>query len=257
MLARAFLRLCTLEALRPSALLAGDTGLPDYWPTLAGKYVSDSRIDPIDDDINGDERRPLIGVYTEAASLTRSRNPARCFMSARSISCSRFRWSAKFRRGHREPIIDYADTDAATEAQLDALEDQIFWCLHYSPTATVSANGQACRLMNGFEPHRSGEEAIKLARRTVRVPVKVKEACYVADPVGVPADLDRLAAEPEGDRRSTRAVNLSARSRARPGAHGLGDAASSCRSARPWPARRAATRRRRHRADRRDVQLAR
>jgi hypothetical protein len=146
--------------------------MPDYWPTLAGKYVSDSRIDPIDDDIKSDERRPLIGSIPRMGISPRSRKPARCFTRASSISCLRFPWWRNSPvDGGAEPIIDFADTDAATEAQLDALEDQIFWCLHYSPTGNLFR--QMAKLP--FDewtstPHRSGEEAIKLARRTMRMP---------------------------------------------------------------------------------------
>lgn len=194
MLARAFLRLCTLEALRPSALLAGDTGLPDYWPTLAGKYVSDSRIDPVDDDIKSDERRPLIGVYTERTHLTKIAQSGPVFYKGVADLVFEISVVSKFAvDGGAEPIIDFADTDAATEAQLDALEDQIFWCLHYSPTGNLFR--QMAKLPFDewtSEPHRSGEEAIKLAHRTMRMPVWMKEVCYVGDPATVPADLDRL-----------------------------------------------------------------
>ncbi|MEB2519842.1 hypothetical protein SOP85_31175, partial [Pseudomonas sp. YuFO20] len=63
MLAREFLRLCALEALAPS-------GAPESgpWPTLAGKYVFDTRLDPIDD-LAGP--LPVISVYTENEELTK------------------------------------------------------------------------------------------------------------------------------------------------------------------------------------------
>jgi hypothetical protein len=188
MLARAFTRLCALEALRPSALLAADSG----WPTLAGKYVSDSRIDPIDDNLESDERRPLIAVYSEDGHLTKVAQAAPFYRGEIDIV---FEISVvgKYAVEGGDPIVDYADTDAATEAQLDALEDQVFWCLHYSPT------GKLFRKMTKlpFEewvstPHRSGEEAIKLARRTLRGRIKLADFCYVADVATTPANLDRL-----------------------------------------------------------------
>lgn len=190
MLARAFLRLCTLEALRPSALLAADTG----WPTLAGKYVSDSRIDPIDDLLDSDERRPLISVYSEDGHLTKVAQAGPVFYAGHVDLVFEIAVVGKFAvDGSSEPIIDYADTDAATEAQLDALEDQVFWCLHFSPA------GKLFRQMSKLPfdewvstPHRSGEEAVKLARRTIRAKIKVNDVCYVADPATTPADLDRL-----------------------------------------------------------------
>ncbi len=47
MLSRLALPLATLEALRPTACLAGD--IPPPFPTLAGKSVFDSRFDLVDD----------------------------------------------------------------------------------------------------------------------------------------------------------------------------------------------------------------
>jgi hypothetical protein len=190
MLARAFLRICALEALRPSALLATDTG----WPTLAGKYVCDSRIDPIDDDLASDERRPLIAVYCEDGHMTKVAQAGPVFYRSTVDLVFELSVVSRFAAdGQAEPIIDFADTDAATEAQLDALEDQLFWCLHFSPT------GRLFRQMSKlpFEewvstPHRSGEEAVKLARRTVRAKIRMTDVCYVADIAAVPADLDRL-----------------------------------------------------------------
>src|SRR3954452_1792799 len=111
MLARAFLRICALEALRPSALLAADTG----WPTLAGKYVCDSRIDPIDDDLASDERRPLIAVYSEDGHLTKVAQAGPIFYKGMVDLVFELSVVSKFAAdGQAEPIIDYADTDAAT-----------------------------------------------------------------------------------------------------------------------------------------------
>ena len=189
MLARAFLRICALEALRPTALLAADAG----WPTLAGKYVSDSRIDPIDDDLSSDERRPIVAVYSEDGHLKKVAQAGPVFYSGEVDLVFEISVVSKFPVDGQEPVIDYADTDAATEAQLDALEDQIFWCLHYSPT------GKLFRQMSKLPfdewhstPHRSGEEAIKLAKRTVRAKIRVKETCYIADTATALTGLDRL-----------------------------------------------------------------
>src|SRR5437588_7149106 len=61
MLARTALRLATVEALRPTAALGSD----GPWPTLAGKLVFDSRIDPIDD-LSPDQQRTVVCVYTDS-----------------------------------------------------------------------------------------------------------------------------------------------------------------------------------------------
>ena len=188
MLERAFLRLCALEALRPSALLSADTG----WPTLAGKYVSDSSIDPIDD-IEDSQRRPLIAVYTEASSLERIAQNGPQFYKPEIDLVFETSVVGKFAADGGQPIIDFADTDAATEAQLDALEAQIKWVLHFGPTGALFR--KMAKLPFGewhSTPHRSGEESIKLARRTIKARIRVTEACYDPVPSSSPVDLARL-----------------------------------------------------------------
>lgn len=189
MLARAFLRLTALEALRPSVLLG--TASP-AWPTLAAQYVSDSRIDPIDD-VTPDERRPLIAVYTEESDLTKIAQHGPQFYKGEVDLTFETSVITKFAVDGGETIIDFADTDAATEAQLDALEEQIFWCLHFGPSGALFRKMSKLPFDSWHSaPHRSGEEGIKIARRTLKARIRVKEVCYEAAPTMPPADLDRL-----------------------------------------------------------------
>lgn len=188
MLAREFLRLCALEALRPSALLASDAG----WPTIAGKYVSDSRIDPIDD-VELDERRPLIAVFTEASSLTKIAQAGPLFYKNEVDLVFEISVVGKYPVDGGEPIIDYADTDAAIEVMLGSLEEQIYRCLHDGPTGALFRQMAKLPFDDWIStPHRSGEENIKLARRKVSTKIRVKETCYQA-PIGdAPQGFDRL-----------------------------------------------------------------
>jgi hypothetical protein len=188
MLARAFLRFCALEALRPSALLAAD----GPWPTDAGKYVSDSRIDPIDD-VDPEERRPIIGVFTEDTHLTKIAQAGPQFYKGEVDLVFEISVVTKFPVDGGDPIIDFADTDAKLEARLDRLEDQIHFCLNFGPTGGLFR--QAAKLpFDDWEskPHRSGEEGVRLAKRTVRARVRMKEACYEGVPDAARANLDRL-----------------------------------------------------------------
>ncbi len=195
MLARSFLRLTALEALRPSSLLSA--GSP-AWPTLAGQYVSDSRIDPIDD-LAPDERRPLIGVYTEDGDLTKIAQAGPQFYKGEVDLIFEISVVQKFAQDGGDPIIDFADTDAATEAQLDGLEDQIYWCLHFGPSGALFRKMSRLPFLEWKStPHRSGEEAIKLARRTIKARIRVVDACYDPAPAVSPVDLARLP-KPLGD----------------------------------------------------------
>lgn len=192
MLARNFLRLAALEALRPSSLLASN----GPWPTLAGLYVSDSRIDPIDD-LNPEEKRPLIGVYTEGSSLGKIAQAGPQFYRGEVDLVFELSVVASYAvDGESEPIVDYADTDAAIETTLGVLEEQIFHALHFG------ASGALFRQMvklpfdewHSNVKHRSSEESIRLAARTLRARIRVKESCYDPAPLVSPTGFDRLPA---------------------------------------------------------------
>lgn len=190
MLAREFLRLTALEALRPSALLASN----GPWPTLAGAYVSDSRIDPIDD-LNAEEKRPLIGVFTEGTSLSKIAQAGPTFYKGEVDLVLEISVVANF-SVEGEVIVDYADTDASVEATLGVLEEQIYHALHFGPSGALFR--QMVKLpfdeWHSTIKHRSGEESIRLAARTIRARIRVKESCYDPAPVAPPADFDRLPA---------------------------------------------------------------
>lgn len=191
MLAREFLRLTALEALRPSALLAA--GGP--WPTLAGAYVSDSRIDPIDDQLNSDERRALIGVFTEDSGLTKIAQHGPQFYKAEVDLVFELSVVQRFDLDG-EVIVDYADTDGAAETTLGVLEEQIKHALHWGPTGALFR--QMVKLpfdiWDSRLKHRSGEESVRLAARTLRTRICVKEGCHDPAPAATPVDFDRLPA---------------------------------------------------------------
>ncbi|WP_315742077.1 hypothetical protein [Bradyrhizobium sp. SZCCHNR1075] len=190
MLAREFLRLTALEALRPSAQLPSS----GPWPTIAGAYVSDSRIDPFDD-LTDDEKRPLIAVFTENSSLSKIAQAGPAFYKGEVDLVFEISVVANF---HQDGvvIVDYADTDAAVEASLGVLEDQIYHALHFGPTGALFR--QMVKLpfeeWHSTIKHRSGEENIRLAARTIRGRIRVKEACYDPAPASPLADFDRLPA---------------------------------------------------------------
>jgi hypothetical protein len=188
MLARAFLRLTALEALRPSALL--EAGGP--FATLAGAYVSDSRIDPIDD-LNPEERRPLIGVFSESSALDKiAQSGPRFYVGEVDLVFELSVVSTFDVDG--DVIVDYADTDAALETTLDVMEEQIFHALHFGPSGALFRKMVKLPFVEWKSAikHRAGEENVRLAARTLRTRIAVKEFCYDPAPVTVPTDFDRL-----------------------------------------------------------------
>lgn len=191
MLARTFLRLCALEALRPSALLA--TNGP--WPTLAEQYVSDSRIDPIDDLAGDEAKRPLIGVYTEATHLAKIAQAGPLLHKAEVDLVFEISVVSKFAVDGGQPIIDFCETDGETESALDALEDEIYQILHFAPSGALFRQ-MAKGIAESWEStaHRSGEEEIRLARRAIRSHWRMKESYLDPAPVTAPADLARVPA---------------------------------------------------------------
>lgn len=188
MLARTFFRLCALEALRPTPLLA--TNGP--WPTQAGPYVADSRIDPVDD-VGNDERRPLIAVYTEGTRLSKIAQAGPLFHDVHCDLVFEISVVSKFATAGGEEIVDFCETDGQTEAALDTLEAQIYDVLGDAPSGDLfrsMAKGVAESWHS--EPRRSDEEEIKLARRKITAVYRLKESYLDAPAAVAPLDLARL-----------------------------------------------------------------
>jgi hypothetical protein len=191
MLARAFFRLCALEALRPSPLLAAD----GPWPTLAGKYVSDSRLDPIDD-LGGDEsKRPMIAVYTETTRLGKIAQAGPMLHKADVDLVFEISVASVMSPNGESPDLFYCESDAQTEAKLDALESQIYEVLHFAPSGALfrkMGKGMAESWHSGA--HRSAEEDVRLARRRITAAFRMRETYLDPAPSSTPADLARLPA---------------------------------------------------------------
>ncbi|NEW96641.1 hypothetical protein [Rhodopseudomonas sp. BR0G17] len=192
MLAQTFLRIAALEALRPSSLLAA--GGP--WPTLAGDRVSDSRLDPFDHLAPESGSWPVLAVYTEDDDLTKIAQHGPQFYKAAVDLVFELAVVQRFQGAPGEGlIVDYADTDSASEARLDVMRQQIFHCLHEAPSGRLFRR-LAKLPFDSWQSHakRSGEEAIKIAGRTIVGRIAVRETCIDAAPASALVDLDRLPA---------------------------------------------------------------
>jgi hypothetical protein len=188
MLARTFLRICALEALRPSTLIAAD----GPWPTLAGKFVYDSRLDPIDD-LSEDEVRPIAVIFTEEDNLDRFAQHGPILYASTVDLVIEISTIGKARADDGEYAPGYAYLDPEIEAELDLLEHQIFWHLHFGPTGALFRKMAKLPLADWQSlPDRSSEEKVRLAKRTIRAKVPLRELCYEAAPLAPPTGLDRL-----------------------------------------------------------------
>lgn len=189
MLARTFVRLCALEALRPSAKLASD----GPWPTLGKAYVYDSRLDPMDD-VAETERRPVVAVYTEENDLERIAQAGPLFYRSAVNLVFEASVIATDRDDEASPFVPgIAITDAELEASLDVFEDQIFHALHYGPSGALFRRMVKMPFLSWqSHPLRASQEAVRLAARTIRARIDIKEFCYAAAPASPQQGLDRL-----------------------------------------------------------------
>lgn len=192
-LARTALRLAAIEALRPTGSLprpAAPAGGP--WPTIARHRVYDAKIDAIDDLAVG-ARAPVISVYAdEDESTTRQKGPPfeRYVELSFELSIAQLMENPD-KPDEYEPAIPV--TDAESEASLDLLETSVRFALIYGPTGTLFRKASGNRVMSIISrPTRSGEEAIRLAMRTVTMRVQIDDDCFNLAPDGTEAGLDRL-----------------------------------------------------------------
>lgn len=193
MLARTFLRICALEALTPAALIAAAAGgaVPS-WPTLANEYVWDSRLDPIED-LQNDERRPVVVIYTEEDNLDKYAQAGPVLYKSVVDLVFEISVAAKLAddSGAYQAGLAYADNEL--EADLDLLEAQIYFALHFGPTGVLFRQIAKLPLEDWQSlPHRTSEEGYRLAARTIRAKVHLKEVCYIAAPTTALTGLDRL-----------------------------------------------------------------
>lgn len=187
-LARLALRLATIEALRPTAAVTAGTG----FPTIAGKQVLDSELDPIGD-LTPDQAQPVIAVYTEhddgMAGQKRGGPP---FLSTIDLV---FEISVvvKVASGSDPTIFSVGnpETDPELEASLDFLEAQIKFTLLYSPVGQIWQTVAHNRVqVPRSVPHRTSEEGVRLAKRTMTWKVEVVDGCFDPAPLTKPTGFD-------------------------------------------------------------------
>jgi hypothetical protein len=190
---RTALRLATLEALRPTALLGTQS---PAWPTLAADWVFDSRIDPLEDSlIRAGSTRAAIAVYTDGdlgyAGQHRGGPPFRRIVDL-CFDISQIAWQPSGDNPD-EYVAGIPLTDAELEAELDRIESEISFALLYAPS------GKIWRQLTGrmvtdprTTPHRDSEEGARLAWRSLSWKVQVPDDRFEGLPLAPLVGLERL-----------------------------------------------------------------
>ncbi len=203
-MSRLALRLAAVEALNPyAALVAGP------WPTLAGREVTDTPIDPVEDaegvsDLLGrieDGRSALVSVYTE--EFTAEPYQPATFPPEQAIVTLVFELMIATRSVLRVVAADGSEatlgdvvaavTDRQREATLDVLESQIVQALVRGPTGGLfRRTGMEVHRLHSV-PQRGDDKTLRLAARTLKLTVKVKNERWPAfGAVPAPIGLDLL-----------------------------------------------------------------
>lgn len=185
MLVRTAIRFLMVEALRPTA--GEETGL---WPTLAGAFVSDSRLAPIDD-LSPEEQRPAVIVTTDGTDLKFANG---------NFSDGALEVTLDLAMVAKEPvlddhgkIIDFVPQPSFTDPRLEAFLDELEHdCFH-----AIRGSAALARifLMTRWEsaPERNGEVRLPLARRIVTITGRLlKMDCASPLPGAPPEGLSRL-----------------------------------------------------------------
>ena len=182
-LSRLALRFAAVEALCPYAAQASGA-----WPTLAGREVSDTPIDPIEavdaydalmDRIEG---KPVVSVYTEEF-WAEPFQPAR-FPPEEAVVTLVFEMMIATRgalvvvgadgQSSTFGTVEAAVTDRQREALLDVLESQVGWVLASGPTGKLfRAVMMEVRHVHS-SPQRGDDKTLRLAARTLKLTCKVK-----------------------------------------------------------------------------------
>jgi hypothetical protein len=188
MLARTFLRLCALEAVRPSSLLGVAS---PAWPTDAKDFVFDSRLDPLER-LEPEQYQKAIVVYTDNENLDQIAQAGPVLYNSIVDLVFELSVVAKLRNGE-EYVVGLAETDSELEAELDAVEQQIYFALHYGATGALFR--KMSRLpFKDWQSHRmaSSEEGPRLAMRSIRTKVRLAALAYDPTPAAPLVGLARL-----------------------------------------------------------------
>jgi hypothetical protein len=159
---------------------------------MAGGFVFDTRLDPVHDLITA-ERRPAIVVLTEEDNGDPiAQSGPRYYKRVVDVVCELSIPAAYTQNG--ETFIGPDISDAAHEFALDLLEAQVRFVLHFGPTGFW---WRKLAILPAIDirslPFRDTEEGIRLALRTLRIKVTLRnDDAFDPTPAVAPTGIDRL-----------------------------------------------------------------
>ena len=187
---------------RLSAVCALNNYMEEPWPTLAGPYIFDSKIEPVED-MKIDRVFPCVVVYTDY-----DKDP---WPKAGRVHDDRFMsltfemlvvQTVKNQEGSNTPepySLECPSTDSEIETTLDALELQMFRALTKGNVASDAFN-YICPAYHTVISRRgaSVEGGLRLAARQITVEMKaLRENAVGAIPAQIAPFLDRLQSFPD------------------------------------------------------------
>lgn len=188
MIGRTFLRICALEALRPSALLG--TPSPE-WPTLASDFVFDSRLDPIDE-FKDDTARFVVSIFTGDDEQSRVAQSGPVLYESAVELLIVIAVIGRVRQDNAY-VCGLAYSDLELEADLDLVEQQVWWALHFGSSGSLFRKMAKMPFESWLSTvERSAEEGARMAMRTIKVKVPLREQCYQGAPTAPLVGFARL-----------------------------------------------------------------
>jgi hypothetical protein len=154
--------------------------------------VFDSKLDPLDD-LKADEKRPTAIIYTEDDDGDPGQKAGGPPFKRTVDLVIELAVVALLPIDQDNFAAGVPWTDGELEAALDLFEAQIRFALFYGPTGRLWRQLTGSRVPDIHSlPHRSSEEATRLAMRTLRMKVTVPDDAYAAAPAADPSGNDRL-----------------------------------------------------------------
>lgn len=156
-------------ALRQSIVAALTNAYEPPYPTIAGAFVFDSKVDP-PEHTAAETLMPCIIVYTDADEhMQLDRATGRQFTS-RQITCVLELVIGSFQReADSAPTFSAVQTDAEMEAMMDLFEWQVWRAINHPAATGNAAFGKLVKRIEEWksEPARAAEQANRLALRQI------------------------------------------------------------------------------------------
>lgn len=155
---------------RMAAVTALNNFMQEPWPTLAGPYIFDSKIEPVED-MKHDRAFPCVVVYTDYDKDQWAK--AGKVHSDRIVSLTLELLVVQSEPEDKGYKLECPSTDSEIEAALDTLEEQVFRALHDGGVSSDTI-GYICPSYQNTTSRRGAtvEGGLRLAARQISIEMK-------------------------------------------------------------------------------------